>query len=88
MTKAHTPNNTTMFTLIDSFNHTVISRHRTLLNAVKAKLSHIRAIERRYGPNSYVTYEITEHGKRVGIGDIHNAEQCIHNAEQYNPMGW
>jgi len=74
-----TTHNTThiMFTLIDSFNHTVISRHRTLLNAVKAKLAHIRAIERRYGPNSYLTYEITENGKRVGIDDIHDAEHQL-----------
>ena len=67
-----------MYTLIDTFNRRAISRHRTLLAAVKAKQAHIRAIERRYGPNSYLTYEITnDKGKRVGIDDIHDAEHQL-----------
>lgn len=67
-----------MFTLIDSFNDTIISRHRTLLAAVKAKNAHLRAVRRHNGPNSYLTYEITDDkGKRVGIDDIHDAEHQL-----------
>lgn len=47
------------YRLHDTFNGTVISNHRTLLNAVKARAAHARAVRRRNGSGSYVTYKIT-----------------------------
>lgn len=67
-----------MFTLTDSFNSCIISRHRTLLAAVRAKSKHLRAIRRRCGPSSYVTYEITgPAGAAVDYYDRINAEETV-----------
>ena len=67
-----------MYTLHNTFSASIISRHRTLLNAVKANNAHLRAIRRRNGPNSYTTYAITnDKGERVGIDDIHDAEHQL-----------
>jgi DNA helicase TIP49 (TBP-interacting protein) len=49
-----------MFTLHDTFNSIVISRHHTLLNAVRAKRKHARNLDRRNGGNAYVTYAIRD----------------------------
>lgn len=45
--------------LTNTFTDAVISTHRTVAAAVKARLAHVRAIRRRCGPNSYTTYSIT-----------------------------
>ena len=45
--------------LTNTFTDSVISTHRTVAAAVKARLAHVRAIRRRNGPNSYTTYIIT-----------------------------
>ena len=45
--------------LTNTFTGSVISTHRTVAAAVKARLAHVRAIRRRNGPNSYTTYSIT-----------------------------
>lgn len=69
-----------MYTLHDTFNSTVISRHRTLLAAVKAKRAHARAVTRHNGPNSYIPYAITADdlgGDRVPTCDIHIAEDQL-----------
>lgn len=48
----------TKYELIDTHNGRTLSRHRTILAAVRAEFSHARAIERRNGKGSYLTYSI------------------------------
>lgn len=67
-----------MFTLTDTFNNVPISRHRTLIVAVRAKRKHARAIRLHNGEGSYITYEITgPDGKRVDYNDLINAEMTV-----------
>lgn len=47
-----------MITLTDTFNNYVISRHRTVDAAVKAREAHSRMIRRVNGKNSYIWYAI------------------------------
>jgi len=47
-----------MFTLTDTFNKTLVSRHRTAQAAVRAQRKHLSDIRRRNGENSYLTYAI------------------------------
>jgi hypothetical protein len=49
----------TTYILTDTFNNFKISTHRTVEAAVAAQRKHLRAIKRRNGPNSYLTYSIT-----------------------------
>lgn len=51
-----------MITLTDTFNNTVISRHRTILAAVRAERKHLRAVKRANGKDSFLTYKITGPG--------------------------
>ena len=41
------------YTLIDTFNNVVVSRHRTLKAAARADLALNRAVKRHNGPTSY-----------------------------------
>lgn len=61
-----------MFQLIDTFNNRVISNHRTVLTAVKAKAKHSRDVVRSNGPNSYIPKEIVEviKGRRFPVDEI------------------
>ena len=43
-----------MYTLTDTFNDRVISRHRTLAAAAKAELKFSRAVRRHSGNTSYI----------------------------------
>jgi len=64
-----------MIKLIDTFNDHLISQHRTVLAAVKAQMAHSRAIRRRYGSNSYLTYSIRrQNGKEVEEHEVIRAE--------------
>jgi len=45
-----------MILLLDTFNHTEISRHRSILAAVKASRKHDRAVKLHNGANSYIPY--------------------------------
>ena len=47
-----------MIILQDTFNGVQISRHRTVLAAVKAQIRHLRAVRRHNGASSYLTYEV------------------------------
>jgi len=47
-----------MIKLIDTFNHTLISKHFTLKYAIKAQRNHLKAIKKRYGNSSYITYAL------------------------------
>jgi len=53
------------YTLHDTFNDYIISRHRTLEGAVRADLAHARAVRRHNGPTSYIPTEIRCDGKRL-----------------------
>lgn len=56
----------TTYTLQDTFNCRAISRHRTLRAAVRAEISHARAIERRNGTGSYIpTVILTSDGRDI-----------------------
>ncbi len=67
-----------MYTLHDTFNSYVISRHRCLFAAVRARRKHARAIRRRNGPNSYVTYAIRDDdGDAVNYYDLIATEQQL-----------
>lgn len=57
---------TNMWTLHDTFNDREISRHRTLQAAVDRQARELRAIQRRYGSNSYLPTEIRDaDGERI-----------------------
>ena len=66
-----------MFTLTDTFNGVVISRHRTLERAVRAERRHLAAVRRANGKNSYLTYSITRDGRPVDPDDIWPIQQAI-----------
>lgn len=59
-----------MITLHDTFNGYLISRHRTLLAAVKAQRRHLARVRKANGANSYLTYSFRENGKPVDGGEI------------------
>lgn len=46
------------YILIDSFNGSEISRHRSIRAAVVAERKHLHAVRRANGSNSYLTYDI------------------------------
>jgi hypothetical protein len=58
------------YTLHDTFNDYIISRHRTLEGAVRADLAHARAVKRFHGPNSYLPTEIRRDGRRLDNDDF------------------
>jgi len=67
-----------MYTLRDTFNNVILSRHRSLIATVRAKRRHARAIRRYNGPGSYIPYDITgPDGKRVDYNDLINAEMTV-----------
>ncbi len=72
-----------MYTLTDTFNDRVISRHRSVRAAVEARIKHARSLKHHPGDTSYVTYSITAgNGKDYGrdISDeVWRAEQDIYN---------
>jgi transposase InsO family protein len=47
-----------MYILTDTFNRTLISRHRSARAAVRAQRKHLSDIRRRNGENSFLTYSI------------------------------
>ena len=66
-----------MFYLFDTFNNSLISRHRTLIGAVKAQIRHLRAVRKRNGDNSYLTYGIEDESGPVSEHLIMRAEQEV-----------
>ncbi len=56
----------TKYTLHDTFNDVVISRHRTGLNALKAKMRHDLRVATICGKTSYIPKEIRKDGKTIG----------------------
>jgi len=47
-----------MIKLIDTFNNQLISKHKSLRNAIKAQRKHLKAIKKRNGNSSYITYAL------------------------------
>lgn len=69
-----------MIKLVDTFNGLLISRHRTLENAIKAKRRHQNAITRRYGYDVYMTYDIRcSDGTSVDFHSMLAAEDRLDN---------
>jgi hypothetical protein len=66
-----------MFELYDTFNDRLISKHRTLAGAVRAQSKHLRALRRREGSWSYVTYSIEHDGTAVHANAIMAAEREV-----------
>jgi hypothetical protein len=54
-----------MILLLDHFNHTRISTHRTVANAIKARIAHAKRLNRN-SPGSFIWYRITD-SDGVGI---------------------
>lgn len=49
-----------MYELYDTFNERVISRHRTIVNAVKADIRFNRRIKKYQGQSSYIPTQILD----------------------------
>ena len=47
-----------MYILTDTFNRSLISRHRSAQAAVRAQRKHLSAVRKMHGENSYLTYSI------------------------------
>lgn len=56
-----------MIILKDTYNDRIISRHRTVLAAVRASRAHSRAVERSNGRGHYIPKKIySESGEDIG----------------------
>lgn len=66
-----------MYTLTDTCNDRVISKHRTLDAAIKAQAKHSAAIKRHNGDASYIPTAITENGKPVDEYEMMQAERRV-----------
>lgn len=54
-----------MYQLIDIFNNVIISKHRTLENAIKAKIKHSKVIQKVHGNDAYIPMEIKNNGQKI-----------------------
>lgn len=67
-------NSEIMITLTDTFNGYVISRHRSVAAAVRARRAHARMIERVNGRGAYIWTSITDEGRADIKEEIMSAE--------------
>ena len=51
------------YTLKDAFNDIILSRHKTIDAAIKARKKHLRAVKRANGENSYLDYIIEDRSR-------------------------
>ncbi len=58
-----------MILLLDHFNSTRISRHRTVANAIKARIAHAKRLNRN-SPGSFIWYRITDAEGRAICGEL------------------
>ena len=72
-----------MYTLTNTFNDCVISRHRTLEAAVKARIAHRRATTKANGGGAWVTYRITAADGRDIDREIEAIEEQIYHDSAY-----
>ena len=64
--------------LYDTFNDKLISRHNSIKAAVSAQRKHARAVRRRNGVSSYVTYAFRfEDGSAVDGDEIMEAKYAL-----------
>lgn len=68
-----------MITLHDTFNGHEISRHRSILAAVKAQRRHLARVRRANGPNSFLTYAFRKNGKPFDADEITAAQMELDN---------
>lgn len=61
------------YELHDTFNHKLISSHRTIAAAVAAKRKHLADVKARNGQNSYLTYDVTRKNEEP-LTDIEREE--------------
>lgn len=58
-----------MYTLIDSFNNAVISRHRSLSAAAKARKQHSAGVKKYNGAGAYIPTELLDaDGEKIASG--------------------
>lgn len=66
-----------MITLHDTFNDRTLSRHRTLIAAVRAQRKHLSLVEKRNGKGAYLTYAFREKGQPVDQHELMAAKQAV-----------
>ena len=65
-----------MYIIHDTFNNCTVSRHRTLVAAVKAKAKFNRTVRRNNGTNSYIPTIISHNGQPIHENELIAAEQA------------
>jgi len=68
-----------MYKLIDTFNNVLLSKHRTLRNAIIAKAKHGDAVKKANGQNSYLTYAIIDEKSVISDNEFHREENYCYN---------
>ena len=67
-----------MIILLDHFNLTRISRHRTVAAAIRARIAHARRLNRN-SPGSFIWYRITDADGRGICGELQmEIERTMH----------
>ena len=70
-----------MYQLIDIFNNVIISKHRTLENAIKAKIKHSKVIQNAHGKDAYIPMEIKNNGQRIDSDEYFTSFKNVLHAE-------
>jgi len=70
-----------MYHLRDTFNGCLISRHRTLEAAIRARRRHAACVAKRNGSGAFLTYEITRNGEPIGDEAYWEAMDSIHRKD-------
>jgi hypothetical protein len=69
-----------MYKLIDTFNNVLLSKHRTLRNAIIAKAKHSDAVKKANGQNSYLTYDIIDEKGVISENEFYREESDCFNS--------
>ena len=67
-----------MIILTDDFNKITISKHKTVLNALKAQKRHSRGLKRRNGQNCFIWYSIDDEGGADIREELEKAEDYLY----------
>lgn len=71
-----------MYTLVDTFNDRVISRHRTLDALARAQRRFDRAVRRQHGPDSYIpTDALDGEGRSISRTPRHPEREALITAQ-------
>jgi len=68
-----------MYILTDTFNGSLISRHRSARAAVRAQRKHLASIRRRNGENSFLTYSIRHSSGQYIQDEVMDAQFRLDN---------